>query len=113
MTLVAGCQTLATNNPATIYFKIPPGSKLILNKELIIPAGMAHIMLQHGEAASAASEYYVNCRFEVRNLGPRVIQPDTFLITRYGSQRNGSISPPSCVSQGFPPESERQTDIMP
>ena len=112
--LLAGCQTVATNNPATIYFKIPTGSKLILNKELAIPAGTAHIMLQHGEAASAAGEYYVNCRFEVRDLGPRVIQPDTFLITRYGSQREW-VNQPSIMRfyKVFHLKSERQPDIMP
>ena len=114
VTLLAGCQTVGTNNPATIFFKIPSGSKLILNKELAIPAGEAHILLQHGEATSGASEYYINCRFEVRDLGPRVIQPDTFLITRDSSQREW-VDQPSIMRfyKVFHLKSERQPDIMP
>jgi hypothetical protein len=112
--LLAGCQTVATKDTASINFRIPPGSKLVLNRELTIPAGVAHVILQHGEVGSAASEYYVNCRFEVRNLGPRVIQPDTFLITRYGSQREW-VNQPSIMRfyKVFHLKSERQPDIMP
>jgi hypothetical protein len=114
VTLLAGCQTVATNDPAKINFRIPPGSKLVLNRELTIPAGVAHVILQHGEVGSAAGEYYVNCRFEVRNLGPRVIQPDSFLITRWGSQREW-VNQPSIMRfyKVFHLKSERQADIMP
>jgi hypothetical protein len=112
--LLAGCQTMASNDPARISFRIPPGSKLTLNRELTIPAGVAHVILQHGEAGSAANEFEVNCRFEVRDLGPRVIQPDTFLITRWGSQRDW-VNEPNTLRfyKFFHLESERQTDILP
>jgi hypothetical protein len=114
MTLIVGCQSMATNDPAKINFRIPPGSKLVLNKELTIPAGVAHIILQHGEAGPAANEFEVNCRFEVRNLGPRVIQPDTFLITRWGSQRDW-VNEPNTMRfyKVFHLESEHQSDILP
>lgn len=112
--LLAGCQTLATNDPAKINFSIPPGSRLVLNKEVIIPAGVAHVILQHGEVGSAASEYEVNCRFEVRDLGPRVVQPDSFLITRWGSQREW-VDQPSIMRfyKVLHLKSDRQADIMP
>lgn len=114
VTLLAGCQTVATNDPAKINFRIPPGSKLVLNRELTIPAGVAHVMLQHGEVGLAANEFDVNCRFEVRDLGPRVIQPDSFLITRSGSQREW-IDQPTIMRfyKVFHLKSERQADIMP
>jgi hypothetical protein len=112
--LLAGCQTMASNNPASINFRIPPGSKLKLNRELTIPSGQAHIILQHGEPGPAANEYVVNCRFEVRDLGPRVIQPDTFLITRWGSQRDW-VNEPSTMRfyKVFYLKSEHQAGIMP
>jgi hypothetical protein len=112
--LLAGCQTVASNDPASINFKIPPGSRLVLNRELTIPAGVAHVILQHGEVGPAANEFEVNCRFEVRNLGPRVIQPDTFLITRWGSQRDW-VNEPNTMRfyKVFYLKSDRQADIMP
>jgi hypothetical protein len=112
--LLAGCQTAATNNPATINFRIPSGSKLVLNRELTIPQGVAHIILQHGEVGPAANEFEVNCRFEVHDLGPRVIQPDRFLITRWGSQRDW-VNEPNTMRfyKVFTLESEHQADILP
>ena len=112
--LLAGCQTVATKDPAKINFRIPAGSRLVLNREITIPAGVAHVILQHGQVGSAANEFEVNCRFEVRDLGPRVIPPDTFLITRSGSQRDW-VNQPNIMRfyKDFHLKSERQPDIMP
>ena len=84
---LTGCQSMATDDRSSVWFRMPPGAELVLNRPLTIPAQRAHIMLQHGEAAVAASEFDVACRFEVRDLGPRTIAPDTFLITSYSSQQ--------------------------
>lgn len=112
--LLAGCQTMQSTDPAKLNFRIPAGSKLVLNRELTIPAGSAHVILQHGAPGPAANEFEVNCRFEVRNLGPRVIQPDAFLITSSGSQREW-VNQPSIIRfyKVFYLKSERQPDIMP
>jgi len=85
--VLAGCQSMATNDRNSIWFKMPPGSELVLNRELTIPAQQAHIMLQHGKPLQAANSLDVACRFEIRDLGPRVIQPETFLITGYSNQQ--------------------------
>jgi hypothetical protein len=112
--LLGGCQSVGTNDPASINFRIPHGSRLVLNRELTIPAGVAHVIMQQGEPGPAANEFEVNCTFEVRDLGPRVIQPDSFLITRWSSQRKW-INQPSTLSfyKVFHLQSERQADIMP
>jgi hypothetical protein len=112
--LLAGCHTVGTNDTASINFRIPRDSRLVLNREVTIPAGVAHVVFQHGEPGPAANEFEVNCRFEVRDLGPRVIQPDSFLITRWGSQREW-VNQPSILRfyKVFHLKSERQTDIMP
>ena len=111
---LAGCQMMQSTDPGKINFRIPAGSKLVLNRELTIPAGVAHVILQHGEPGPAANEWDVNCRFEVRNLGPRVIQPDTFLITSSSSQRDW-VNQPSTMRfyKVFYLRSEREPDIMP
>jgi len=113
-TLLAGCQTVGTKDTSSINFRIPRGSKLVLNKEFTIPAGVAHVVFQHGEPGPAANEFDVNCSFEVRDLGPRVIQPDSFLITRWGSQREW-VNQPSILRfyKDFHLQSERQAGIMP
>ncbi|MGB5541624.1 MAG: hypothetical protein WBO37_16185 [Gammaproteobacteria bacterium] len=112
--LLAGCQSMATDDRSSIWFKMPSGTKLVLNRELTIPAQRAHIMLQHGKLLPAASSSEVACRFEVRDLGPRVIQPDTFLITAYSSQQEWENHPHTKrFYKTIRLKSERQTGIMP
>lgn len=94
--LLAGCQSMHSNNESSIWFKVKPGSKLVLNRALEIPSGQAHIKLQQGEVTGAVDEYTINCDFEVRNLGPQTINPDTFLITNVSNQREW-ISRPDTV----------------
>lgn len=84
--VLVGCQSMTTDDPASIWFRMPSGTELVLNRTLTIPAQRAHIMLQHGTVSNAASEFDVACRFEVKDLGPRIIQPDTFIITGYSGQ---------------------------
>lgn len=112
--LLTACQSVATNDPGSVWFRIPPGSELVLNRPLSIPAQRAHVMLQHGTAAGAASEFEVACRFEVRDLGPRVIQPDSFLITGYGSQQEWENYPHTRrFYKTFRLKSKHQSGIMP
>jgi len=62
---LAGCQMTATTDINSIWFRIRPGSQLVLNQPLEIPAGQAHVDLQNGQVAGGVDEYTVNCRFEV------------------------------------------------
>jgi hypothetical protein len=79
--LLAGCQTTATTDVNSIWFKIRPGSTLVLNQPVEIPAGEAHIDLQNGQLSGGVDEYTVNCTFEIENLGPHTVTPDSFAIT--------------------------------
>jgi hypothetical protein len=79
--LLAGCQTTATTDVNSIWFKIRPGSRLVLNQPVDIPAGEAHIDLQNGRLSSGVDEYTVNCSLRIENLGPHTVRPDSFLIT--------------------------------
>jgi hypothetical protein len=85
---VAACNTAATRDVASPEYKIPAGSKIILHKELSIPAGQSHIVLQDGTPGSAANEYKANCRFITKHLGPFTIQPTTFRVRETSSQRD-------------------------
>jgi len=112
--MLAGCQSMATGDRSSIWFKMPPGSELVLNRALTIPAQRAHVMLQHGTVGWTASESEVACRFEVRDLGPRIIQPDTFLITGYSSQQDWENYPHTKrFYKTIRLESKHQSGIMP
>lgn len=112
--ILGGCQSMATDDPSSIWFKMPAGSELMLNRELAIPAQVAHVTLQHGETVMAASRFEVACRFEVRDLGPRIIHPDSFLITSYSSQEEWENHPHTKrFSKILRLKSRHQSGIMP
>jgi hypothetical protein len=112
--MLAGCQSMSTNDRSSIWYKMPSGSELVLNRALTIPPQRAHIMLQHGKAAMAASRFEVACRFEVRDLGPRIIEPGTFLITGYSSQEEWENHPHTKrFYKTFRLTSKNQSGIMP
>lgn len=88
------------------FFEIRPGSKLILHRVLNIPAESAHVTFGKGQ-------YDVNCEFEVRTLGPGVVQPDTFTVTRAWISREW-ISHPNIMRfyRVIKLQSERQPDVL-
>jgi len=77
---LAGCNTAQTRDINSPYYKVPPGSAIILNRDLEIPEGLAHIDLQDGAPSTAVDNYRVSCTFSVRNLGPSTIKAGTFTI---------------------------------
>jgi hypothetical protein len=81
--LLAGCGVLQAqkNDINSEFYKVPAGSKLILNRPLDIPAGRAHVVIQPGRSGAGTNQYAVNCQLEVRTLGPGSVQPDTFDIS--------------------------------
>ena len=110
---LVGCNTAQTRDVNSPYYKIPPGSAIILNKDLNIPAGEAHIDLQDGNPATAVGNYNVNCSFSVRNLGPSTIKADTFMIRETSSSQEW-VSRPDIMRfyREFRLTSDRQPDVM-
>lgn len=88
------------------FYEIRPGSKLILHRAIDIPPGKAHVTFGKGY-------YDGNCEFEVRTLGPGVVQPDTFIITRAWRDREW-ISHPNIMRfyRVMRLQSERQPDVL-
>ena len=80
---LAACNPMAAsrdiNSP---YYSIQANSKLILHQDLKVPAGKAHIDIQHGKVAAGLDNWTVGCQLEVRKLGPGVVTADTFIIRR-------------------------------
>jgi hypothetical protein len=111
--LLAGCQTTATTDVNSLWFRIRPGSQLVLNQPLEIPAGEAHVDLQNGQVTAGVDEYTVNCRFEVENLGPQTVTPDTYLITA-ASDSSEWVSQPDIMRyyKELRLKSERQPEVL-
>lgn len=82
--MLAACSSMQSNDPASLFFNIPRGSTLTLNRDLKIPAKNTHARIQAGKVmpADSANEYEINCRFDVKDFGPRTIKPETFTIRR-------------------------------
>lgn len=88
-----GCHTPGSDDPASIAFTPPPRSRLVLNRELKIAAGYAHVTFQDGAPVGGVDRYRVNCRLEIRDPGPVAVQPDSFLITRSGTRQEWVSKP--------------------
>jgi hypothetical protein len=85
--ITGGCTTTGSTDPSSINFGVPPGSRLVLHREVHIGAEYSHARFQAGEQTAGVDRYEVNCRLEQRDLGPTTLVPDSFLITRSGRQR--------------------------
>ena len=96
--MLAGCEALLAQkyDINSEFYKVPSGSKLILNRSLDIPAGRAHMVILAGRSAAGANRHSVNCQLEVRTLGPGRVQPDTFDISWAENSREW-ISPPNIM----------------
>lgn len=93
--LLAGCEAMLAQkyDVDSQFFRIPDGSRLILNTPLNIPAGRSHVVIQPGRSGAGTVGYGVSCQFEVRVLGPVKIQPDTFDISRAENSREWVSQP--------------------
>jgi hypothetical protein len=91
--LLAGCQPMARLDSDSSAYRLPKGSELVLNRELNIPSGSAHVKFQHGKLSGGVDDYAVNCEFRVRDLGPQVVQPERFSVVRSGDSREWAIYP--------------------
>jgi len=113
--LLTACQTTSSTNPDSIRYELPEGSKLVLNQDLEIPAGQAHTIVQEAKTGTSAYKLGVMCRFEVKQLGPRTIHPDTFLITEVSQGRHWVNQPSTMLFfRVFHLKSEKQLqDILP
>ncbi|UCE88088.1 MAG: hypothetical protein JSW10_06830 [Pseudomonadota bacterium] len=80
-----GPQTKASPEDS-LFYTIPAGSRLTLNRPLAIPAGKAAVFLADGEikALTAIDPYYPHCKFEVLHIRrtEQIVEADTFTVRR-------------------------------
>ncbi len=95
---LSACSAMRSNDPNSMYFDIPDGSTLSLNKELTIPANETHAVVQQGKEVKDRdkNEYAINCRVDVKEFGVRSLEPEDFKITRTEDGTNW-ISYPSIM----------------
>ena len=88
--LLSSCQSMQSSDPSSLSFKIPDGSTVSLNKDLDIADGKTHALLQAGKLTTDKDrdDYKLNCRFDVKDFGPRTIKPEVFKIQRNEDGRN-------------------------
>ena len=81
---LASCATTQSSDPSLLSFKIPKESTLTLNKDLEIPDHKTHATLQSGKLTTDRKKngYELNCRFDVKIFGQRMITPEVFMIRR-------------------------------
>ena len=82
--LLSACQTTQSTDPSLLTFKIPDGSTLALNKDIEVPEYKTHAAFQAGKSTTDRKRnlYQLNCRFDVKEFGPRTIKPESFTIRR-------------------------------
>jgi hypothetical protein len=90
-TLCLPCQVPPTREGSP-YYTAPPGSLLVLNRPLTIPARKGEIYIQGGRVHESTGyvsfrgvdQYYPNCRLELRSRNPLpvIIEPEELVITR-------------------------------
>lgn len=87
---LGACASMHSDDPHSLFFSIPDGSTLSLNKKLTIDHRDTHAVIQYGKVSSdnGKSDYDVNCRLDFKNFGPRTIEPEVFNITRTEDGRN-------------------------
>lgn len=84
--LLSGCQGLWQGYEVSPEYRLPAGSKLVLLKDLSIPADSASIYLQGGRILpfGGVDLYHPHCKFELRTLkpAPQRVHADTFVIVK-------------------------------
>ncbi len=113
--ILSACQTMHSTDPSSLFFTIPDGSTLTLNKALAISKSDTHALIQAGEPIKEQirNDYEINCRLDMKEFGPRTVKPETYRISRTEDGTNW-VSQPSILR--FYTEvylqSDKDTDVI-
>ena len=85
--LVASCQTPGHHgDEQSPFFQVPAGSRLVLHRELAVPAEDVSVYLQYGQVMpqKQLNLYHPQCKIEMRRRLPtgQTIRVDEFMVTR-------------------------------
>lgn len=89
---LTACSAPPVKDPDSFLYSVPVGSKLILNKEITIPANLARRYFQNGRAIqkNELNIYYPHCSILMNTLVDyeRVIKSTVFNIYKVEDQRD-------------------------
>ncbi len=92
LSAITACSTPPVKDPDSFLYSVPIGSKLILNKEITIPANLARRYFQNGRAIqkNEVDIYYPHCSILMNTLVDyeRTIKPTLFEIYNVEDQRD-------------------------
>ncbi|VAW57547.1 hypothetical protein MNBD_GAMMA07-1475 [hydrothermal vent metagenome] len=82
--MLSACQTMPSNDSRSLSFEVPKGAVFSLNQKMNIPQLYSHGVVQMGKeiADDDIDDYNINCRLDFKKLGPRIIEPEEFTVTR-------------------------------
>jgi hypothetical protein len=92
------CQPTAVSidiNQQSYLNTVPAGSELVLQHDIVVPAGVAHVSFQYGKQLDTLKidKYQPWCEFEIKTLAgkPQAIHADNFAIQKLVNQRSGLL----------------------
>lgn len=92
------CQPTAVSidiNKQSYLNAVPAGSELVLQHDIVVPAGVAHVSFQYGKQLDTLKidKYQPWCEFEIKTLAgkPQTIHADSFAIQKLVNQRSGLL----------------------
>lgn len=103
LALLAACQTgRYDGDESSPHYLVPAGSRVVLHRDLTIPANQVGVYLQGGRLVPFAdvNQYHPHCKFEVRTLtdNPRTVRADAFTVTRATQEQLKSVRAPLQVA---------------
>ncbi len=106
---LVACQTAAyQGNENSSYYLVPVGSRLVLNREVVVPADRVDVYLQGGRVLgyAAVNPHHPYCTLDVRRRldTPQTVAPDEFAVTKTTQDIFYSRNTPGTVlaSEGSP-----------
>ncbi len=85
--LLTACQQAPVKDENSPLSRLPVGSRITLERELVVPEGHSRVFLQRGKvvAKTRLNQYRPHCNFEIQavSTGESRIEPDTFTVTGF------------------------------
>lgn len=104
--VLTACSSGAAKDPDSFLYSVPVGSKLILNKEITIPANRSRRYFQNGRAVlkKEIDIYYPHCSLLMNTPADheRVVKPTIFEIYKVVDDSDYAQLPVYVASRDFP-----------
>ena len=84
--VLSACSVNDSKDESSVFFVVPTGSTIVLNREVTISGDQVAVYAQDGRLMSyhEVNKYNPNCKFEIYTMSeqPRTVKPDTFEIIK-------------------------------